>query len=121
SGMPAADRDNIEQIAMIAALGIGPFAGLAAPFGGRDQTNIEAATRRVADVADQPVSAFLTAIGEIMPTYAFAILGEARSDLTGRALHDRTPQAALRMDSRSIGKRSNNRSSTSAPTAPVGT
>lgn len=104
---------------MLAGRGVSPLAG------GTLRRFLEPhehrAARRVADVADQPVSAFLTAIGEVVTTYAFAILGETRGDLTGRALHDRAPQAALRMDSRSIGKRSNSRSSTSAPTAPVGT
>jgi hypothetical protein len=48
---------EVEQIAMLASGGIGPFAGCAAAVIGTLQPDIEAAARRVLNITDDPVAA----------------------------------------------------------------
>jgi hypothetical protein len=49
--------DEVEQIAMLARSGIGPFAGGAAAVIGTLQPDIEAAAGGVLDIANDPVTA----------------------------------------------------------------
>src|SRR3546814_18827445 len=86
-----------------------------------DQSDVETASGRIANIADQPISSLSTALGQITAADSLGIVGEAFGDFAGGAVHHGAPQAALRAESRPIGNRSSRRPSTSAPTAPVGT
>src|SRR3546814_12982592 len=112
------DGDDVEHIAMIAALRIGPFAGLAAPIGGRDQAHIEASPRCVVNVADQPVAAFPVPVGQVAATDALRIPGATFGNDGCGALPLGAPQAALRAERRPTGYRSSPRYSPPAPTPP---
>jgi hypothetical protein len=80
--IPAAQRDEIEKIAVLAYGRVGPFsAGAFAGFR-PDQADVEAATWRVGDVADDPVVALAAAVGEVMAAHRLGILREAAGDLS---------------------------------------
>ena len=53
----AVEADQVEEIAMLAGRGVGPFAGRTRAGIGSGETHIEAAARRIHDVADNPVMA----------------------------------------------------------------
>ena len=55
--------DDVEKIAMFAALRIGPFAGLMLAIGRCGQADIKAASCNIIDIADQPVTAIAPSIG----------------------------------------------------------
>jgi hypothetical protein len=83
--------DQIEQIAMIAGRGIGPFAGCALAVVGGAQADIEAAAGIVVDVADQPIASFAPAIGEIVTAHRLGLSRETACQLRGWSLHRDRP------------------------------
>jgi hypothetical protein len=78
---------EVEKIAALAGGGISPAA--AGPFAGQrsGQADIEAAPRRVGDIADDPVVAMAVAVGEILAAYSLGIVREAASKLGGLRGH----------------------------------
>jgi hypothetical protein len=75
--MAAGLRDDIEQIAVLPGLSIGPFACGATTVRRRGETNIKTAARRIASISDQPVAAFSPSGGKIVATYRLSSRGEA--------------------------------------------
>jgi len=73
---------------MLARRGVGPFADRAWAL----QSDKQAAARRVADVANQPVAARAAAIGEIMPAHCVRFTRKTARQLGGRARHARVPE-----------------------------
>src|SRR3546814_10430146 len=78
-----------------------------------DQSDVETASGRIANIADQPISSLSTALGQITAADSLGIVGEAFGDFAGGAVHHGAPQAALRAESRSNGNRSSRRPSRS--------
>ena len=72
----AALADDVEEIAMFAGGGVGPFAGRALAGFRSFQPDEHRAAGRVADVADQPVAAFAAAVGEIVAAHRLGIARE---------------------------------------------
>src|SRR5262249_53994314 len=93
----AALADDVEQIAMLAGGGVGPFAGRS--FRRFPQPHEHRSARRVAHVAHQPVAALAPAIGEIVTAYRLGLSREAVRQLGGVARH----HAASRSPMRSTG------------------
>ena len=87
AGAAAVEADQVEQIAVFAAGGVGPVTGGAAAGGGAGETHIQAAAGRVADIADQPVAALAAAVGEKMAAHRLGILREAGGQRRGWAGH----------------------------------
>ena len=95
----AAFADDVEQIAMLACGGVGPFAGGAlAGFRPLSRTNIER-PGVLRDVADQPIAAFAAAVGEIMAAHRLGLAREAARQFGGIARH----HAASRSPTRATG------------------
>ncbi len=74
--MTATGGDDIEQIAMFAARGIGPFPRPASPVA-RRQEKVKAAAGRAPDIADKPVSAFAATVRKIVAADGLGIFSEA--------------------------------------------
>ena len=66
--------DDVEQIAMLAAGGVGPFAGRS--FRGLLEPHEHRAARRIADIADEPVVALAASVGEIMAAHRLGLARE---------------------------------------------
>ena len=77
------ERDQVEQIAMFAGGGVGPFAGRALAGVGTVQTHEQAAARRVPHVADEPVAAFAPAVREIVAAHRLGIARETAGQFGG--------------------------------------
>ena len=106
-GEIAVTGDQIEQIAMLAGRGIGPFAGRARTVIGTLQPHIEASSRRVLDIADDPVAARAASFGEVVAAHGLGIAREAARQIGGGADHGSSrDQAAARALARSSGWRS---------------
>src|SRR3546814_9396788 len=65
-----------------------------------DQSDVETASGRIANIADQPISSLSTALGQITAADSLGIVGEAFGDFAGGAVHHGAPQAALRAEDR---------------------
>src|SRR3546814_21042938 len=87
----SAGGDQVEQIAMIARRGVGPFAGRAAAGFDAAQPDIETAAWVVVDVADKPVSAFAASIGQIVSADRLGVTRETVGQLSSRAVPCRSP------------------------------
>ena len=96
----AALADDVEQIAMLAGRGVGPFAGGALAGFRPVQPDEHGAARRVADVADQPVAALAAAVGEIVAAHR---LGLARETVRQIGRIARPCHAASRSAMRATG------------------
>jgi hypothetical protein len=118
--MAAARGDDVEEIAMIAGRGIGPFSRRPT-VSARAEPHIETSPGRVSNVANHPVMAFSAAVGEIAAAHSLGILPEASRYVGSWTAHAGLLQAALRSMTRWIGNRSTSASNTSAPAAPAGT
>ena len=57
--------DEIEQIAMAASGGVGPFAGSALSSLRAEEADIERAAGRIVDVANEPIAALPAAVRQI--------------------------------------------------------
>src|SRR3984893_2726424 len=108
--------DEIEEIAMLAGGGIGPFAGGAGAVIAALQADIKAAARRVHRVAGDPVAARAGAVREVMAAHGLGIAREAARQIGGGADHGASrDQAAARALARSSGWRSKIAPSIAAP------
>ena len=93
----AALADDVEQVAVLAGGGVGPFAGR--PLGRLLEPDEHRAARRVAHVADQPIAALTAAVGEIVAAYRFGLARETVRQFGSVAGH----HAASRSPMRSTG------------------
>ena len=93
----AALADDVEQVAVLARGGVGPFAGRS--LRRLLQPDEHGAARCVAHVADQPVAALAPAIGEIVAAHRLGLARETVRQFGGVARH----HAASRSPMRSIG------------------
>jgi hypothetical protein len=86
--IPAAQRDEIEKIAILSRAAIRPFSGCA--FAGQwpEQADVEAASRRVGDIANDPVAALAASVGKIVAAHGLGIVREAAGDLGSIRIHD---------------------------------
>ena len=75
--------DEVEEITMLTGGGVGPFAGGALAAVGSTQADEQAATRRVGNVADQPVAAFAMPVGEIVAANRLGIARETVGQVGG--------------------------------------
>ena len=92
---------------MLAGRGIGPFAGGAGADVGAVKPDIEAAARRVHDVAGDPVMAAAASVGEIVAAHGLGVAREAARQIGGLADHGASPdQAAARARAPRSGWRS---------------
>src|SRR5260221_8957827 len=73
--------DNIEQIAVLTGCRVGPFTGRAAARAFRFQADEHRSAGRVPDVADQPVIADATPVGEIVTTHRLGLARETMCQL----------------------------------------
>src|SRR3546814_12028084 len=99
--MASRNGDDIEQIAMVAGCGISPFTGRPS-IGRGDQTDIEAASGRIAGIAHQPVPAFTMSFRQIAATDTLGIIGEALRYPGGGVLH--LTSLRHRSEERRVGK-----------------
>ena len=86
-GEAAAFADDVEQIAMFAGRGVGPFARGALARSRPLQPDEEGAPWRVADIAHQPVAALPPAIGEVVTTHRLGIARETVRQIGGLMAH----------------------------------
>ncbi len=93
----AALADDVEQIAVLARGGVGPFAGRA-PSPTVLEPDEHGAPRCIADVTDQPVAAFAPTVGEVVAAYRLGLAREAMRQFGSVARH----HAASRSPTRSI-------------------
>ena len=113
----AALADHVEQVAVLARGGVGPFAGGAATGFRPLEPDEHGAPRCIAHVADEPIAALAPSIGEIMAAHRLGLARETVRQLGSVARH----HAASRSPMRSTGKRSSTFPSTPMPLASVGT
>ncbi len=99
-GEAAAFTDDVEQIAMLAGRRVRPFAGSTLARFGSSQPDEEGAPWRVADIANQPVAAFSSAVGEVVTTHRLGIARETVRQIGGLMAHG---YAAARSAIRSSG------------------
>src|SRR3546814_20023952 len=84
--MRAAGGDHVEQVAIIAGRGIGPFARQSAAFAA-NQTHVQAPSRCIVDIADHPVMAFAAAVREIVAAHRLGIFTETARKFTDGIFH----------------------------------
>ena len=116
--------DHVEQVAVLAGCRVSPFAGRAAARIDAFQAHEHRAAGRVPDVADLPIIADATSVGEIVTAHRLGLAREAMCQLSRIARHvtlppdrrhaqsDSTPEpwrgqrsAASTKQSRRIGRR----------------
>src|SRR5271170_7961015 len=91
---------------MLGGRGVGPFAGRTSAGIGSGKPHIEAAARRVHDIADDPVTAAAMSVREIMTAHGLRVAREAARQIGG-AQHRTCPAyAAARALARRSGWRS---------------
>src|SRR3546814_19781513 len=61
-----------------------------------DQSDVETASGRIANIADQPISSLSTALGQITAADSLGIVGEAFGDFAGGAVHHEIGRASWR-------------------------
>src|SRR5882724_3853129 len=84
---------------MLGRCGISPFAGGALAAVGSFESNEQAASWRIRDVTDQPITAFAATVGEIVAAHRFGIARETVRQFGGLGRHGQssvTPPAAQR-------------------------
>src|SRR6185437_610848 len=111
----AALADHVEQVAVLARGGVGPFAGRS--LRRLRQPDEHGASRCIADVTDQPVAAFASPVGEVVAAHRLGLARETVRQCGSVARH----HAASRSPMRSTGERSSTFPSTPMPLASVGT
>ncbi len=99
-GQAAAFADDVEQIAMLAGRRVRPFAGSTLARFGSSQPDEQGAPWRVADIANQPVAAFSSAVGEVVTAHRLGIARETVRQIGGLMAHG---YAAARSAMRSSG------------------
>ena len=83
----AAERDEVEKVAMLAGGGVGPLAGGALAMVRSAQADKQAAAAGVGDIADQPVAALPMAVGEIVTAHRLGVAREAAGQVRGVRRH----------------------------------
>jgi len=73
----AAQCDQIKKVAMLSRGRVGKFARSALAGQRSMKTDVEAASGRVGDVADDPVAALAAAIGKIVAAHRLGVMREA--------------------------------------------
>ncbi len=86
--------DDVEQVAVLAGGGIGPFAGWT--LGQLFQPDEHGTAWRIAGVADQPIAAFAPAIGEIVAAYRFGLARETVRQFGSVAGHHTASRSPMR-------------------------
>src|SRR3546814_6564519 len=99
---------------MFAGGGVGPFTRRAASVWRSCKTDIEAAPRRVAGVADQPITALAMPLRQIVTAHRLGLIAETVCEITG-LIRQTDHHAAARSPTRWIGQRFITRSSTAGP------
>jgi hypothetical protein len=84
---PAVQGDEIEEITVLAGSSVSPFAGGALPAVGPREANEQAATRRVRDIADDPVATPAMALREVMAAHRLGITRETAGQIGGLRRH----------------------------------
>ena len=84
--------DQVEQVAMLAGGGVGPFACCPPPGLGASQAHIEAAAWRVLDIADEPVAALAAAVRQIAAADRLGIAREAARQVGCGVVHHGLPK-----------------------------
>ncbi len=79
--------DQVEQVAVLAGRRVGPLAGGARAGAGAMQADVEAAPRRVADVAGEPVAALAASVGQVVAADRLGVLGKAARQVGYRVRH----------------------------------
>ena len=80
---PAVDGDEIEQVAVFARGGVSPLAGGALAAVRPLETDEQATSRRVRHIANEPVAALATTVGEIVAAHRLGIARETVSEICG--------------------------------------
>ncbi len=99
-GEAAAFANDVEQIAVFAGRRVGPFASGALAGVRSFQPDEKGAPWRVADIADQPVAAFSSAVGEVVAARRLGIARETVRQIGSLMAHG---YAAARSAMRSSG------------------
>ena len=99
-GEAAAFADDVEQIAMLAGRRVGPFSGCTLAGFRSFQPDEQGAAGRIPHIADQPVSALATAVGEIVAAHRLGIARETVRQFGGIERHR---YAAARSATRASG------------------
>ncbi len=103
---------------MLAGRRVRPFASGALAGVRPSQPHEKGPPWRVADIANQPVAAFSSAVGEVVAAHRLGIARETVRQIGGSMAHG---YAAARSAMRSSGNRSSNFARMAAPVASVGT
>ena len=119
--MIAVTGDQIEQIAMLAGCGIRPMPGCAGTVIWTLQPDIEALSRRVLNIADDPVAARAVSFGKIVAAHGLGIAREAARQIGGADHGASRGQAAARALARRRGWRSKIAPSIGPRSSAVGT
>src|SRR6202162_3185408 len=96
--------DHVKQVAVLGGRRVGPFAGRAPAGTFRFQADEHRSARRIPDVADLPVIADATAVGEIVTAHRLGLAREAMCQLRRIARHVTPPRDRLCAQSDSIPK-----------------
>jgi hypothetical protein len=91
----AVKTDQVQEIAMLAGRSVGPFAGRTRAGIGSAKPHVEAAARRVHDIADDPVMPLAMSVGEVMTAHGLGGAREAAREIGG-AQHRTCPDQAAR-------------------------
>ena len=86
-GEAAAFADDVEQIAVLAGRRVRPFASGALTGFWPVQPDEEGAPRRVADIANQPIAALPSAVGEVVAAHRLGIARETVRQVGGLMAH----------------------------------
>src|SRR5690348_4488971 len=89
---PAADQ--VQEIAVLGGRGIAPATGCTGTAVGTGEADIKAASRRVVDIAGDPVAAAAASVRQIMAAHRLGLAREAARQLAGRAVHRSCPDQA---------------------------
>jgi hypothetical protein len=80
---PAVHGDEIEQVAVFARGGVSPLPGGALAAVRPLEPDEQATSRRIRDIANEPVAALAAAIGEIVAAHCLGIARETVSEVRG--------------------------------------
>jgi hypothetical protein len=92
-------RDEIEEVAMLARRGVGPFARGTAAMVGTREPHIEAAPQAAMDIADEPVAAFAAPPTQKMAADALGFARQCAGEVGCGRAHGTNRRLALAGDS----------------------
>ena len=87
-GQAATQANDVEQVAMVAGSGVGPFAGGALPGFSALQPDEERAAGRVANVADHPIATLAATVREIAAAHRLGVARETARQVRRLLRHD---------------------------------